>query len=82
MRTRLLSLAALLPLLAGAPAAVAAVAGPAAPTVAASGPCGTQATAPSRAAVVRYLTYPGLLVAAGSWCDESPGLLVMRAAAS
>jgi len=46
MRTRLLSLAALLPLLAGAPAAVAAVAGPAAPTVAASGPCGTQATAP------------------------------------
>ena len=46
MRTRLLALAAALPLLAGAPAAAAAVAGPAAPTVAASGPCGTRATAP------------------------------------
>jgi hypothetical protein len=45
MRTRLLALAAALPLLAGAPAAVAAVARPA-PTVAASGPCGRQATAP------------------------------------
>ena len=47
MRTRLLALAAALPLLAGAPAAAAAFVGPAAPTVAASGPCGTQATAPS-----------------------------------
>jgi phosphatidylinositol-3-phosphatase len=47
MRTRLLALAAALPLLAGAPAAVAAAAGPAAPTVAASGPCGTRATAPA-----------------------------------
>ena len=46
MRTRLLALAAALPLLAGAPAAVAAVAHPA-PTAAASGPCGVQATAPS-----------------------------------
>ena len=45
MRTRLLALVAALPLLAGAPAAVAAVAPPA-PTAAASGPCGTQATAP------------------------------------
>jgi phosphatidylinositol-3-phosphatase len=45
MRTRLLALAAALPLLAGAPAAVAAVARPA-PTAAASGPCGVQATAP------------------------------------
>ena len=44
MRTRLLALAAALPLLAGAPAAVAAVARPA-PTAAASGPCGLQATA-------------------------------------
>jgi phosphatidylinositol-3-phosphatase len=46
MRTRLLALAAALPLLAGAPAARAAVAGPVAPTAAASGPCGTRATAP------------------------------------
>ena len=46
MRTRLLALAAALPLLAGAPAAVAAVTGPSAPTSAASGPCGTQVTAP------------------------------------
>ena len=46
MRTRLLALAAVLPLMAGAPAAVAAVAGPAAPTVAASGPCCKPATAP------------------------------------
>jgi phospholipase C len=46
MRTRLLALVAALPLLAGAPAAVAAVARPAAPTMAAAGPCGTQATAP------------------------------------
>jgi len=44
MRTRLLALAAALPLLAGAPAAVAAATGPA-PTMAASGPCGMQATA-------------------------------------
>jgi len=47
MRTRLVTLAAALPLLAGTPAAVAAAAVPAAPTVAASGPCGTQATAPA-----------------------------------
>ena len=46
MRTRLLALAAALHLLAGAPAAVAAVAHPAAPTMAASAPCGRQATAP------------------------------------
>jgi phospholipase C len=46
MRTRLLALAAALPLLAGAPTAVAAVARPAPPTTAASAPCGTQATAP------------------------------------
>jgi len=45
MRTRLLALAAALPLLAGAPAAEAAVARPA-PAPAASGPCGLQATAP------------------------------------
>jgi hypothetical protein len=45
MRTRLLALAAVLPLLAGAPDAVAAVARPA-PAVAVSGPCGRQATAP------------------------------------
>jgi phosphatidylinositol-3-phosphatase len=45
MRTRLLALAAALPLLAAAPAAVAAVARPA-PTAAASGPCGMLATAP------------------------------------
>jgi phosphatidylinositol-3-phosphatase len=45
MRSRLLALAAALPLLAGSPAAVAAVARPA-PTAAASGPCGVQATAP------------------------------------
>src|SRR5262249_50230162 len=44
MRTRLLALAAALPLLAGAPAAVAAATSPA-PTVPASGPCGMQATA-------------------------------------
>jgi hypothetical protein len=44
MRTRLLALAAALPLLVGAPAAVAAVARPA-PPGAASGPCGLQATA-------------------------------------
>jgi hypothetical protein len=47
MRTRLFALAAILPLLAGAPACVAAVPGPAAPTVATSGPCGTLATAPA-----------------------------------
>ena len=60
MRTRLLALAAVLPVLAGSPAACAAAAGPAAPAVAASGaaagpeapavaasgPCGTRATAP------------------------------------
>jgi hypothetical protein len=54
MQTRLLGLAAVLPLLAGAPACAGVVAGsaaptvaaPAAPTVAASGPCGRQATAP------------------------------------
>jgi hypothetical protein len=62
MRTRLLALAAVLPLLAAAPACAAVVAGPAAPTVAgpaaptvagqaaptvaASGPCGTRAVAP------------------------------------
>ena len=45
MRTRLLALAAVLPLLAGAPAAVAAVAR-LAPTAAAGGPCGTRATVP------------------------------------
>ena len=45
MRTRLLALTAVLPLLAGTPAAAAAVARPA-PAAAASGPCGTQATAP------------------------------------
>jgi hypothetical protein len=45
MRTRLLALAAVLPLLAGAPAGVAAVTR-LAPTVAASGPCGTRATVP------------------------------------
>src|SRR5690242_3881220 len=42
MRTRLLALTAVLPLLAGAPATAARPA----PTVAASGPCGTRATAP------------------------------------
>ena len=42
MRTRLLALAAALPLLAGAPAAVARPA----PTAAASGPCGVRGTAP------------------------------------
>jgi len=48
MRTRLLALAAALPLLAGAPAAAAcAVTGPAALTVAASGPCGRLATVPA-----------------------------------
>jgi phospholipase C len=47
MRTRLLALAAALPLLAGAPAAACAAAGPAVPTVAASGPCGRLATAPA-----------------------------------
>ena len=61
MRTRLLALTAVLPLMVGAPAACAAAAGPAAPTmaasgaaagpaaptVAASGPCGRQATAPA-----------------------------------
>jgi len=52
MRTRLLALAAALPLLAGAPAAAAAAAGPAAPTVAASGPCGTRATAPPHKHVI------------------------------
>jgi phosphatidylinositol-3-phosphatase len=62
MRTRLLPLAAVLPLLAGAPACAGVVAGPAAPTVAgpgaptvagpaaptvaATGPCGTRAVAP------------------------------------
>ena len=45
MRTRLLALTAVLPLLAGTPAAVAAVARPA-PTAAASGPCGMRAAAP------------------------------------
>ena len=48
MRTRLLALAAVLPLLAGVPA-VAAVARPAAPTApaeAAGGPCGVRGTAP------------------------------------
>jgi hypothetical protein len=47
MRTRLLALAAALPLLAGTPAAACAAAGPPGPPVAASGPCGTQATAPA-----------------------------------
>jgi phosphatidylinositol-3-phosphatase len=45
MRTRLLALTAVLPLLAGTTATVAAVASPA-PTAAASGPCGMQAAAP------------------------------------
>jgi phospholipase C len=45
MRTSLVALAAVLPLLAAAPAAVAAVVRPV-PAVAVSAPCGTQATAP------------------------------------
>ena len=45
MRTRLLALTAVLPLLAGTTATVAAAASPV-PTVAASGPCGMRATAP------------------------------------